>query len=157
MEESSGGLPLALACDHIGLPLKQAIAAYLDERGVPYQDFGTNDSARVDYPRFAQKAAEAVASGRCRLGILVCGTGVGMSLAANKVRGIRCVCCSEPYSARLAREHNDANLLALGARVVGSELACMIVENFLEADFAGGRHQARVQMISAIEAGQSLS
>jgi len=142
---------LALASDYVGCELKQKIMAYLDEKQVPYIDFGSTDLAVSDYPVYALKAAKAVQSGECARGILFCGTGVGISIAANKVRGIRCVCCSEPYSALMAREHNDANMLALGTRVVGGELAKMIVDQWLGGEFLGGIHAERVAMITKIE------
>ena len=142
---------IAIGCDFAGLPLKTAILAYLDGEGIPYRDFGTYDATPCDYPVYGYAAAEAIRSGECSLGLLFCGTGVGISLAANKVRGIRCVVCSEPYSAAMARQHNDANMLALGARVVGTELAKMIVSAFLHAEFLGGVHSGRVEMIARIE------
>jgi len=142
---------IALGCDHVGLELKKGIMAYLDEKGLPYRDFGTCDNGRCNYPEYALKAAKAVASGECEKGLLFCGTGIGISLAANKVRGIRCVVCSEPYSALLSRQHNDTNMLALGARVVGLDLAKMIVENWLSGQFEGGRHAVRVKQITSIE------
>lgn len=144
-------MKLALGCDFVGLTLKNAVKEYLDKEGIPYQDFGTHTAENCDYPVYALAAAEAVRTGACDLGLLFCGTGVGISLAANKVKGIRCVVCSEPYSAAMARQHNDANMLALGTRVVGSELAKMIVKEFLNNQFLGGVHQKRVDMIGKIE------
>ncbi len=145
---------IALACDHAALDMKAAIISLLDELGLEYKDFGTYSRESCNYPVFGQRAARAVASGECERGILICGTGIGMSLVANKVRGIRCVVCSEPYSAKLSRQHNNTNMLALGARVVGDELAKMIVRTWLETPFEGGRHQTRVDMITAIENGE---
>ncbi|MCL2578696.1 MAG: ribose 5-phosphate isomerase B [Oscillospiraceae bacterium] len=142
---------IALASDHAGFPLKNAIAQYLTAREIPFSDLGTHTGERCDYPEYGLMAATAVASGRCEKGILVCGTGVGIGIAANKVKGIRCVTCTEPYSAVLSRKHNDANMLSLGARVVGEGLALMIVEQWLAADFEGGRHGQRVGLITQIE------
>ena len=144
---------IALASDHAGFELKEAIRRYLDERGAAYTDFGTDTQSSCDYPVYGLKAAQAVAEGQCERGILVCGTGVGISIAANKVRGVRCVSCSEPFSAVLSRRHNDTNMLSLGARVVGHGLALMIAEQWLDARFEGGRHQDRVEMISRFERG----
>ena len=143
---------IAIGSDHIGYPLKEEIKKYLDELGYTYQDFGTLSPERTDYPLYAKEVTSAVSSGSADLGILICGTGVGMSITANKVKGIRAVVCSEPYSALLSRQHNNTNVLALGARVVGSELARMIVKAWLEAEFEGGRHAARLELISQIEA-----
>jgi ribose 5-phosphate isomerase B len=142
---------IAIGSDHVGYPLKDEIKNYLDELGYSYQDFGAHSSERTDYPLFARDVTSAIAAGQADLGILVCGTGVGMSITANKVKGIRAVVCSEPYSAMLSRQHNNTNVLALGSRVVGPELARMIVKAWLEAEFEGGRHASRVEMISQIE------
>ena len=147
---------IALGSDHAGLPLKKEIMALLGGMGLAYKDFGTYTEGSCDYAHFGQAAAKAVASGECERGILCCGTGIGISLAANKVRGIRCVVCSDCFSAKMSREHNDANMLALGARVVGSELARMIVEIWLTTAFAGERHQRRVNQIMAIENGEEV-
>ena len=147
---------IALGSDHAGLPLKKEIIALLEEMHLEYKDYGTYTTDSCDYALFAQRAASAVSSGECERGILCCGTGIGISLAANKVKGIRCVVCSDCFSAKMSREHNDANMLALGARVVGGELARMIVKIWLETEFAGGRHQRRVDQIMAIEAGETL-
>ncbi len=144
---------IAIACDHAALEMKKDIIALLEEMGLEYRDFGTYSEESCDYPVFAEKAARAVASGECERGILICGTGVGMSLVANKIPGIRCVVCSEPYSAQLSRMHNNSNMLAFGARVIGSGLARMITKIWLETEFEGGRHQRRVDMISEIEKG----
>ncbi len=145
---------IALAADHGGYELKNAIKRHLEEKGIVCRDFGTNSSASVNYPDYAHPLCEAVASGECRLGILVCGTGIGMSMAANKHRGIRAACCSDTYSARLTREHNDANVLCLGGRVVGEGLALDMTDLFLSTPFAGGRHQARVDMLNALDDGK---
>ncbi len=142
---------IALASDHVGLELKVHVMAYLDEKGLAYQDFGTYDAQRCDYPVYSLKVAKAVVEGTCDKGLLFCGTGVGISLAANKVHGIRCVVCSDPYSARLSREHNDTNMLALGSRVVGKDLALMILDHWLGGVYEGGRHARRVRQIAEIE------
>ena len=142
---------IALGSDHVGFELKEPIKAYLEARGIEIRDFGSFSSQRTDYPVYARLVARAVASGECDRGLLFCGTGVGISIAANKVRGIRAVVCSEPYSAKLSRQHNDTNVLCLGSRVVGLELAKMIVDEWLAADFEGGRHANRVRMIAEIE------
>lgn len=144
---------IAIACDHAALDMKKDIIAMLDELGLEYKDFGTNEAVSVDYPIYAARASRAVASGKCDRGILICGTGIGMSLVANKVPGIRCVVCSEPYSAQLSRLHNNTNMLAFGARVVGTGLARMITKVWLETEFEGGRHQRRVDMIGEVETG----
>lgn len=143
---------IAIGSDHVGYPLKDEIKKYLDELGYTYQDFGAYSVDRTDYPLFAKDVTSAISAGQADLGILICGTGVGMSITANKVKGIRAVVCSEPYSAMLSRQHNNTNVLALGSRVIGPELARMIVEAWLEAEFEGGRHASRVEMISQIEA-----
>lgn len=142
---------IALACDHAGIDLKPHVIAVLNELGLAYQDFGTDSHESVDYPVYGARAANAVASGECDRGIVLCGTGVGISMAVSKVRGIRCVVCSEPYSAAMSRQHNDANMLALGARVVGSELAKMIVRTWLTTPFDGERHARRVSQIMQLE------
>ena len=145
---------IALACDHSALDMKKEIIGLLEEMGLEYKDFGTYDTASCDYPAYGYRAAKAVASGECDRGIVICGTGVGISLAANKVKGIRCVVCSEPYSAQMSRMHNNANMLAFGARVIGPELAKMITRVWLETPFEGGRHQRRVDLITEIEEGR---
>ena len=148
---------IALGSDHGGLLLKKEIMGLLDEMGVAYKDFGTYSEDSCDYAIYAQRAAKAVASGECDRGILFCGTGIGISLAANKVEGIRCVVCTDCFSAKMSREHNNCNMLALGGRVLGGELARMIVKIWLTTEFAGGRHQRRVDQIMAIEAGEDLT
>ena len=126
----------------------------MTDKGYDVVNFGTDSEERTDYPIYGKKVADAVASGEYEYGILICGTGVGISLAANKVKGIRAVVCSEPYSAKLSRQHNNTNILAFGARVIGTATAEMIVDEFLNAKFEGGRHSKRVDMISAIEQGE---
>ena len=143
--------PIALGADHGGYELKEAIKQHLEERGIAYRDFGTNSTASVDYPDMALPACDAVVSGQCSKALLFCGTGVGISMAANKVKGIRACCCSEPFSAEYTRRHNNANTLCLGGRVVGPGLACQIVDAFLDHEFEGGRHQKRVNKMMALE------
>jgi len=147
---------IALACDHSALEMKETVKGVLDEMGLEYEDFGTYTTDSCHYPIYGARAAKAVSSGKCEKGIIICGTGIGISLAANKVKGIRCVACSEPYSARMSRAHNDANMLSIGARVIGPELAKMIVTEFLTTPFEGGRHQTRVDMLTAIENGEDI-
>ena len=147
---------IAIACDHSALDMKREIEAYLTELGETYHDFGTDSTASCDYPIYAARVCKAVVSGECEKGIVICGTGIGMSMAANKVKGIRCALCSEPYSAQLTRQHNDANVLSIGARVVGPELAKMIVKTFLTTEFEGGRHQRRIDMVTALGEGVCL-
>lgn len=142
---------IAIGSDHAAFEFKEEMKQFLDEKGIAYKDFGTHSTDRVDYPTYGEAVAKAVASGEFGRGIIFCGTGVGISIAANKVRGIRAVVCSEPYSAKLSRLHNDTNILSLGARVVGTELAKMIIEVWLETPFEGGRHGERVKMIGKIE------
>jgi ribose 5-phosphate isomerase B len=142
---------IAIANDHVGLTLKKAILDHLTEKNLSYEDLGCNIADRVDYPVYALKVAEGVADGRYEKGILICGTGVGISIAANKVAGIRAIVCSEPYSAMISRKHNNTNILALGSRVVGSELAKMIVDIWLNTQYEAGRHQKRIDMIANIE------
>lgn len=147
---------IAIACDHSALELKAEVEALLTSRGLEYRDFGTYTPESCHYPVYGARAARAVASGECDRGIVICGTGIGMSLAANKVPGIRCALCGDPYSAKMTRAHNDANMLALGARVIGVELAKMIVEAFLDTPFEGGRHRTRIDMITALENGEAI-
>lgn len=142
---------IALASDHIGVRLKKEITSLLEQMQIPWKDYGTYDETMVDYPVFAYKAAKAVADGECERGIVICGTGIGIGIAANKVQGIRCATCSDCYSAKMSRLHNDANMLAMGARVVGGELAKMIVQIFLETGYEGSRHQRRVDQIALLE------
>ncbi len=147
---------IAVANDHTALDMKREVLSLLEERGLPYRDFGTDSAESFDYPISAARAAKAVASGECELGIVLCGTGVGVGLTANKVRGIRCAMVSEPYSAAMARRHNNANMIAIGARVIGPEMARMVVDEFLSARFEGGRHARRVGQIMAVERGEEL-
>lgn len=150
-------MTIAFGSDHAGLALKNILMEHVSSLGYAVHDYGCYEPMSVDYPRYGYLAGKAVSDGDCALGVLVCGTGVGISLAANKVQGVRAVVCSEPYSAKLAREHNDANMLAVGARVVGDELAKMILDAFLDARFQGGRHTRRVDMIAEIEQTGSLA
>lgn len=145
-------MKIAVACDHGGLQLKRALVRYLASKGHEVIDFGTDTEESCDYPDYALPAAEAVAAGRCERGILVCGTGIGVSLVANKVPGIRCAHCHDTYSAKYTRLHNDANMLAFGQRVIGEGLMEEIVDVFLSTDFEGGRHQRRLEKLAAIEA-----
>ena len=137
---------IAIACDHGGYELKLEIMKKLTEMGVEYVDFGTNSTESVDYPIYAEKVCDAITSGETELGILVCGTGIGMSMAANKHRGIRAACCADTFSARMTRMHNDANVLCLGGRVLGAGLACDMVELFVTSEYLGGRHDKRIAM-----------
>ena len=146
---------IAIGSDHGGFALKQEIMKHLEERKLEYIDFGTYSSDSCDYPQYGAAVGRAVASGSCERGILICGTGIGISLAANKVRGIRAAVCSEPYTAAMARRHNNAQIIAFGARVVGIDTAKMIVDAFLQAEFEGGRHAERVALISGIEERES--
>ena len=143
---------IALGCDHAGFELKQAIIKHLDERKIEYKDYGTYSENSVDYAVYAEKTARAVANGECELGLLFCGTGVGISMAANKVRGIRAACCSDLFSAEMTRRHNDANILCLGGRVVSPEKATELVDIFLDTPFSGEeRHARRIAQIADIE------
>ena len=142
---------IAIASDHAGFPLKEEIKAHFEKEGIKFIDLGTNSTASVNYPDYAVKLCECIQNGEADLGILVCGTGIGMSMAANKCRGIRAACCSDTFSARMTRMHNDANVLCFGERVVGMGLALDLVDSFIDADFEGGKHQRRVDMITAIE------
>lgn len=141
---------LAIGCDQAGFELKQSIMEHLREKGYEYQDFGTFSTEACDYPVYGKLVAHAVANGTCEYGILVCGTGIGISIAANKVKGIRAAVCSDCFSAEATRLHNDANILALGGRVVGTGLALKIVDTFLETPFSGAeRHKRRVEMLES--------
>ena len=143
-------MKIGIGNDHSALELKAEIISFLKEKGHEVVDYGTNSSESCDYPVYGEKVARAVVAGEVEKGILICGTGLGISLAANKVKGIRAAVCSEPFTAKMARVHNNCNILAFGARVVGAELAKMIVETWLDAEFEGGRHQRRVALITAI-------
>ncbi|MCT8975799.1 ribose 5-phosphate isomerase B [Clostridium sp. CX1] len=144
-------MKIAIGSDHAGFPLKNEILKHLEAKGIENKDFGTFSEESCDYPEFALKVAEEVAGGNYNLGILVCGTGIGISIAANKVPGIRAALCSDTFSAHACREHNNANILALGQRVVGVGLALDIVDAFLNAKFEGDRHQRRIDKITDIE------
>ena len=146
-------MKIAVGCDHGGFELKQAVIKFLEANGYEYKDYGTYDTQSCDYPDIAAPVAKAVAAGEFDRGILICGTGIGMSMAANKHDGIRAACCSDVFSARLTREHNDANVLCFGERVVGIGLALDLVDNFVGAEYEGGKHARRVGMITAIEEG----
>jgi len=149
MEEKK--LTVALACDHGGYALKELLKAHLEAQGVSTKDFGCHSTESCDYPVFAQQAAQAVAEGKCRLGVVVCTTGIVGSIVANKVKVVRCALCHEPWSAQMTRRHNDANMLAIGAGVTGPNLAKEILDAFLSHEFEGGRHQRRVDLIRAVE------
>lgn len=142
---------IALGSDHGGYALKQHIIEYLDAHGLDYRDFGCHSTESCDYPVFAKAAAEAVASGECERGIVICTTGIGISIAANKVQGVRCALCTDPLMAEMTRRHNDANMLAIGAGFTGKNLAERMVEVFLSTDFEGGRHERRVNKLNAIQ------
>jgi ribose 5-phosphate isomerase B len=142
---------VALATDHAGLPLKQPIADWLTAAGHDVVDYGVNEPTPVDYPDVIAPAARAVAAGECERGIVLGGSGTGEQIVANKVHGIRCVEAADPVTARLGREHNDANVLAMGARIIGREVALACVEEFIDGVFLGGRHARRVAKISALE------
>lgn len=150
-------MKIGIGNDHVAVELKNIIKEHLEQQGHEVVDFGTNSTERFDYPISGYAVGKAVASGDVDLGVLICGTGVGISLAANKVHSVRACVCSEPYSAKLSREHNNTNIIAFGARVVGSELAKMIVDEWLGAEFQGGRHQRRIDIIAEIEETQNLS
>lgn len=148
---------IALACDHSAVDLKKEVMALLDEKGLTYKDFGTYSTDSCDYPIYSARAARAVANGECEKGIVICGTGIGVSLVANKVKGIRCALCGDPFSAEMSRRHNNANMLAIGARVIGSELAKLIVKTWLETPYESDeRHARRINMITAVENGEDL-
>lgn len=144
-------MKIGIGNDHSALELKAEIIDFLKEKGHEVVDYGTNSPESCDYPIYGETVARAVAAGEVEKGILICGTGLGISLAANKVEGIRAVVCSEPFTAKMSRAHNDCNVLAFGARVVGAELAKMIVDTWLNTEFEGGRHQRRVDLIMDIE------
>ena len=143
---------IALACDHGAYALKEKVKQHLDQLGYDYKDFGTYSEESCDYPDFAGPAAQAVASGECGCGIVMCTTGIGVSITANKVKGIRCALLSDLMSARLTRQHNNTNMMALGAGVVGEKLALEIIDTWLDTEFEGGRHQRRIDKMMAYEA-----
>ena len=149
-------MKIAIGNDHGAVDLKRHLVKYLEGEGHEVINVGTDDTASNHYPIFAQRVADAVVSGDCERGILICGTGLGISIAANKVKGVRCALCSETVSCQLSREHNNANIVAMGARMIGPVMAEAIVDTFLTTDFLGGRHQMRVDMITAIENGETL-
>ncbi|ADQ04091.1 sugar-phosphate isomerase, RpiB/LacA/LacB family [Caldicellulosiruptor owensensis OL] len=144
-------MKIAIGSDHAGFSLKEAIKKHLETRGIEYKDFGTYSPESCDYPDIAKEVAIALKNGEFEFGILICGTGIGISIAANKVKGIRAALCHDTFSAKAARAHNNANILAMGARVIGEGLACEIVDAFLSSTFEGGRHQRRVDKIHLIE------
>lgn len=144
-------MKISLACDHGAFELKERLKAHLLEQGHQVADCGTNSADSCDYPDFAQAAARLVAEGSCQRGVVLCTTGIGMSIAANKVKGVRCALCHEPLSAEMTRRHNDANMLAMGAGVTGGNLAQRILDVFLSTEFEGGRHQRRVDKITEME------
>lgn len=150
-------MKLAIGNDHVAVEMKNEIKDYLEAKGIEMIDVGTNSTERFNYPLSGYQVAKLVADGQVDGGILICGTGVGISLSANKVHGIRAVVCSEPYTARLSKQHNNTNILAFGARVIGIETAKMIVDEWLAAEYEGGRHQTRIDMIAEIEQTQHLA
>ncbi len=141
---------IAIGCDHAGVELKKSIIQALSEKGFEFCDMGT-DGEPCDYPDMAEKVCEQITSGKCERGILICGTGIGMSIAANKIKGIRAALCADSFSTRFTRLHNDSNVMCMGARTMGPGLACELAEIFLTTGFEGGRHQRRVDLITAIE------
>lgn len=147
---------IVIGCDHGGPELKNEIADYLRGKGFAVIDCGIEPGEKVDYPVMAYKVTKYITKGEADLGILICGTGIGMSMAANKVKGIRAAACSEVYSAKFTRLHNNANVLCFGARVIGPETAKMLVDAFVDTDFEGGRHERRVNLITAIENGEEI-
>lgn len=146
-------MKLAIGCDHGGFELKEAVREYLDQHGVAYEDFGTYNTDSVDYAPIAAKAARAVAEGRADMGVLICSTGLGISMAANKVKGIRAAVCTNEFCAEMTRRHNNANILCMGGMVVDRETALKILDVFLNTEFDGGRHQRRIDQIAQIENG----
>ncbi len=144
-------MKISLGCDHGAFTLKEHIKDYLTQKGHEVVDCGTYSADSCDYPVFAQAAAQRVSSGECERGIVMCTTGIGISISANKVKGVRCALCSEPYSAEMTRRHNDANMLAMGAGLIGQNMADRIVDTFLSTEFEGGRHQRRVDLMMEIE------
>ena len=143
---------IAIGSDHGGFNLKEEIKKMLAEHNVEFRDFGTHSAESIDYPEIACTIGQAVIAGECTRGIIICGTGIGVSIAANKIKGIRAALCHDVFSAQMSREHNDANILTMGERVIGPGLACMIVSTWLKTEFAGGRHGRRVDKISQLEA-----
>ena len=143
---------VAIGSDHGGFNLKEEIKKMFVEQNIQFQDLGTHSAESIDYPEIAQKVGQAVVSKECTCGIIICGTGIGVSIAANKIKGIRAALCHDVFSAQMSREHNDANVLTMGERVIGPGVACMIVSTWLNTEFAGGRHGRRVDKISQLEA-----
>lgn len=144
-------MKIAIGNDHIGYELKDTVIEVLQKRNIEIVDCGSYGTERVDYPIFGEKVAKLVSTGEVDRGILMCGTGIGISITANKIKGIRAAACSEPYSAKLSKQHNDSNILAIGSRVVGKEVAKMIINEWLDAEFEHGRHENRIQLIKEIE------
>lgn len=142
---------IAIGSDHGGYLLKEEIKKHLEEKGYEFKDFGTDSTASCDYPVYAEKVCNAIQSGECEKGILVCGTGIGMSMCANKCKGIRAAVCGDHFSAEFTRKHNNANVLCLGARVTGSGVAMQLVDIFLTTEFEGGRHEKRIEMMMELE------
>ncbi len=149
-------MKIAIGNDHAALELKNHIVDYLVKEGHEVVNFGTDTPASTDYPIYGARVAHAVANGECERGVVICGTGIGISISANKVKGIRCALCSEPVSAKLTRQHNDANVLAMGARIIGPAMAEEIVHTFLTTEFEGGRHSRRIDLITKLENGQTI-
>lgn len=149
-------MKIAIGNDHTAVALKNHIVEHLQKQGHEVVNFGTDDPTRSDYPVYGARAARAVASGECDRGIVICGTGIGISITANKIKGIRCALCSEPLSARLTREHNDANMLAMGARMIGTVMAENIVDTFMTTEFTGDRHIRRIEMVAKLENGETI-
>ena len=147
---------IALGADHGGYAIKEAVKAYLQREGIPYKDFGTNSEESVDYAIYAARVAHSIVSGECEKGILCCGTGIGISMAANKVKGIRAAVCTNEFCAEMTRRHNDANVLAMGGRVIDEAMAVKLADIFLHTPFDGGRHAPRVGQITALENGEDL-
>lgn len=145
---------IAIGCDHGAFNLKNAVKKYLEERGLKVKDFGIYEEGRVDYPDIAEVVCKSITSGECEKGILLCGTGIGISIAANKIKGIRAAVCNEVYCAKMAKCHNNANVITLGGRVVGEDVALEIVSAWLDAEFMGGRHQERIDKITNLEKGE---
>ena len=146
-------MKIAIGCDHGGFELKEAVRGYLEERQIPYEDFGAYNTDSVDYAPIAAKAARAVAAGQADFGVLVCSTGIGISMAANKVKGIRAALCTNEFCAEMTRRHNNANILCMGGKVIDKETAVKLVDIFLHTEFEGGRHQRRIDQIAQIEEG----
>ena len=149
-------MKVAIGNDHGGVELKQHLVGYLEKNGYEVVNVGTDETASTDYPIYAERVAKKVLSGECERGILICGTGIGISISANKIHGVRCALCSEPVSAALARQHNNANIVAMGARTIGPVMAEEIVKTFLTETFDGGRHAIRVGKIMALDRGESV-